>query len=195
MPSTSIVARSLAFRPLTPERWPDLEKLFGDRGASAGCWCMFWRLPRSEFNRLSRDGHKKAFRNIVQANEPTGILAYSDDEPIGWCSVAPRETFEALERSRNLRRVDEEPVWSIVCFFVARPFRHGNLMVKLLEAAIEYAKTQGARIVEGYPTEAKGLSHAGTDLYSGVASAFREVGFVAIRRTPRLIMRYFVEEN
>ncbi|MFH0931574.1 MAG: GNAT family N-acetyltransferase, partial [Candidatus Zixiibacteriota bacterium] len=113
----------LKFNTVTPKRWKDLENLFGERGACGGCWCMWWRLSRSQFNKQKGEGNRKALKKIVDSGEIPGILAYADGKPIGWCSVAPREGFPVLERSRILKRIDEKPVWSVVCFFVAKPFR------------------------------------------------------------------------
>jgi GNAT superfamily N-acetyltransferase len=87
-------------------------------------------------------------KKIVDSGEIPGILAYANGKPIGWCSVAPREGFPVLERSRILKRIDEKPVWSVVCFFVAKPFRRNGVTVKLLKAAIEYAKKHKAKISE-----------------------------------------------
>src|SRR5437899_2356952 len=113
----------ITFRPLTPERWPDLEKLFGERGACGGCWCMTWRLPRAEWEAAKGEGNKQAFRALVQDNAQPGVLAYSGDEPVGWCAVAPRAVYVRLKKSRVLAPVDDRPVWSISCLFIARPFR------------------------------------------------------------------------
>jgi len=186
---------ALAFHPVTPERWGDLEKLFGVRGASGGCWCMWWRLPRAQFNQQVGQKNKETLKAMVDSGEPPGLLAYAGDEPIAWCSVAPREAFPALERSRILKRVDDEPVWSIVCFFVAKPYRRQGVMAAVLAAAVEYARAHGARIVEGYPVEpTKALS--GYSGYTGVVSAFRKAGFVEVlRRGARPIMRRSVEER
>jgi len=186
---------ALQVHPVTPERWPDLEKLFGERGASSGCWCMFWRLPRAQFQRQAGEKNKEALRAIVDSGEPPGLLAYAEGEPIAWCSVGPRPAFTALERSRTLKRVDDAPVWSVVCFFVAKPFRRRGVMVPLLTAAVEYARAHGAKIVEGYPVEpTKRLS--GDRGYTGVVSAFRRAGFVEVlRRGARPIMRCFLEEQ
>src|SRR5713101_3071575 len=96
----------LSFHPVTPERWPDLEKLFGERGACGGCWCMVWRLKRSVWESGKASGNKQAFRSLVEDDIQPGVLAYVDDEPIGWCSVAPRGDFVALQRSRVLAPVD-----------------------------------------------------------------------------------------
>ncbi len=186
----------LEYHPLTADRWPDLERLFGKRGAYAGCWCMWWRLTRSQFDKNSGEENKQALKAIGDSGEVPGLLAYADGEPIAWCSLGPRETYPALERSRTLKRVDDEPVWSVVCFFVAKPFRGQGLMVRVLKAAMEYAKERGARVVEAYPVEpAKPLS--GCSGYTGVVSAFSKAGFVEVlrRSETRPIMRYFVGEQ
>ena len=155
---------------------------------------MWWRLSRSQFNKQKGIGNKKALKKIVDSGEIPGILAYSDDEPIGWCSVAPREAFTVLERSRILKRIDEKLVWSVICFFVTKPFRQKGVTVELLKAAIEYAKKCGAEIVEGYPVEPKKTKMPDVFAYAGLASAFRKAGFVEVlrRSDTRPIMRYFV---
>jgi len=195
MSAESASRQKVVVHPVTPERWRDLENLFGERGAYSGCWCMWWRLRRSEFNRQTGQERKRGMKSIVDSGEIPGLLAYADGEPVAWCSVASRERFGSLERSRTLKRVDEQPVWSVVCFFVAEPFRGQGLMVRLLRAAVDYAGSQGAKIVEGYPMEADRLMPGGTKAYVGVASAFRRAGFAEVlRRSPRQpIMRYFIE--
>lgn len=182
---------SLEIHPLTPERWSDVEKLFGERGACGGCWCMWWRLTRSQFTKQKGAGNKKALRKIVAAGRVPGLLAYAGSQPIAWCSMAPREDFPVLERSRILKRVDNAPVWSVVCFFVARPFRRKGVTVKLLRAAVEYARARGARIVEGYPVEPRKGAMPDVFAYTGTASAFRKAGFTEVlrRSQSRPIMR------
>ena len=121
--------------PLTAERWPDFEKLFGPRGACGGCWCMFWRLRRKEFEAGTGGGNRAAVKALVEGGTVPGILAYDGDEPIGWCSVSPRESFPALANSRIFQPVDEKPVWSVTCLFVHRKFRRQGVSVGLLRAA------------------------------------------------------------
>ena len=188
---------TLSFRPLTPERWPDLEKLFGERGACGGCWCMWWRLKRSQFEKQKGQPNKRALKRIVAAGQVPGLLGYAGAEPIAWCALAPREIYPVLECSRILRRVDERPVWSVVCFFVARPFRRKGVTVELLRAAVRYATKRGARIVEGYPVEPRKGSIPGAFAWTGVASAFRQAGFVEVlrRSETRPIMRYSAAEQ
>ena len=180
----------LAIRPLTAARWKDLETLFGERGASGGCWCMFWRLPRAAFVRQKGRGNRQAFRKLVQKGHPPGLIAYEGRAPVGWCAIAPRADYPALARSRILRPIDAEPVWSVSCLFVARSHRRHGVSTRLLEAAADFARRRGGRIVEGYPVEPPGKA-ADVFVWTGLASAFRRAGFheVARRSTTRPIMR------
>jgi len=157
---------------------------------------MWWRMPRSEFDKRTGEVKKEAFKMIVTSGEIPGILAYADGLPIAWCSVAPREAFPVLERSRTLKRVDDKPVWSVVCFFVAKAYRRQGLMVRMLQAAVKYAKEHGAQIVEGYPIEPKHTNLPDVSSFTGIASVFSEAGFVEVlrRSEKRPIMRYFLEE-
>jgi len=180
----------LTIVPLTPERWDEFAQLFGKNGACAGCWCMWWRLPRAQWVKQKGERNKKAIRKLVNHGEAPGILAYADGQPVGWCALGPREAFPRLATSRTLKPVDDQPVWSVTCFFVARPFRRRGVTVELLKAAVAFARERGARIVEGYPVEPK-QEQADVFVYTGLASAFRKAGFKEIaRRSPtRPIMR------
>ena len=182
--------KHIEFLPLTPDRWPDFESLLGESGGDEGCWCMWWRIPRDQWMRQRGDANRRAIRRIVESGEVPGILAYVDAKPVGWCSVAPREVFPTLNRSRSLGPVDDEPVWSIVCFYVAPEHRGSGLMAALLAGASDYAVSQGARIVEAYPREPKDLGPP--QAYMGVVPAFQRAGFVEVlRRSPKQpIMRY-----
>lgn len=182
----------LEFYPLTKDRWSDFEALFGERGACGGCWCMWWRLKRSEFEKKKGKDNKKAMKAIVYGGEVPGILAYDEGKPIGWCSVAPRDSFPVLNRSRILKKIDETPVWSIVCFFIEKKHRNKQVSVQLLQAAIEYVKQRGGKVLEGYPIEPKKDRMSSAFAWTGFASAFRKAGFVErIRRSEtRPIMRF-----
>ena len=173
-----------AIHPLTRERWRDFQKLFGAKGACAGCWCMFWRMPGKEWNANKGDGNRKAMLKLTQADTPPGLLAYVADEPAGWCAVGPRLDFVRLANSRVLKPLDDQPVWSVTCFFVAREFRRQGLTVALLKAAAKFAREHGARILEGYPTETS-KEQPPVFVYTGLASAFRQASFNEVaRRSP-----------
>jgi GNAT superfamily N-acetyltransferase len=183
---------NLRFAPATASRWRDLEKLFGERGACGGCWCMFWRRPRKDFDSGKGAGNKTALRRIVTAGAKPGILAYDGKEPIAWCAIAPREQYVALERSRILKPVDGRPVWSISCLFVMRSYRRKGVSAQLLRAAVDFAAKQGARVVEGYPVEPSMEKMPDPFLWHGIPSAFKAAGFKEVlrRSKSRPIMRF-----
>jgi GNAT superfamily N-acetyltransferase len=186
---------SLEFHPLTPDRWSDFERLFGPRGAYGGCWCMWWRTSRSQFEKQGNDGNRRAMKDIVESGQVPGIIAYVDRQPVGWCSVAPREHYASLNRSRVLKRLDNQPVWSIVCFYVAKEQRGAGLITQLIRGAVDYARQQGGQIVEAYPTQPRGEHLPPVSSFMGVASVFEEAGFVECARPSpsKVIMRYYVE--
>ncbi len=188
--TTTAPLAKLVVVPLTKERWGDFETLFGARGACGGCWCMWPRVPRAQFLARKGEGNRRDMKALVDGGAVPGLLAYVGGVPAGWCAIAPREEYLRLAGSRVLAPVDDRPVWSVVCFFIARPFRRKGLSVALLKAAADYAAGQGARIVEGYPEE-HDSPQPDAFVYRGLASAFRDAGFTeALRRSPkRPIMR------
>ncbi len=181
----------ITLHPVTPSRWKDLETLFGPRGACAGCWCMWARLPRAEYVRGLGEGNKRALRRVVQGGEVPGVLAYVDGEPAAWCAFAPRATYQRLEASRVLAPVDDRPVWSAPCFFVARPYRGMGLTTKLLREASRLAAKRGARVLEGYPVDTRGKQSPAAFVWTGLPGSFEAAGFheVARRSKTRPIMR------
>lgn len=166
----------LEFHPVTPQRRADLERFSQAHGKFRYCSCMRWRLTSGEMSRSTKADRIDALDRLVEDRIPIGVLAYLGDEAVGWCSVAPRETYLGLERYKALARVDDAPVWSIVCFFVDRRVRRTGATAGLIRAATAYAVTQGARIVEGYPVE------PGAKLYTymGSPAAFSAAGFVDV---------------
>ena len=155
---------------------------------------MWWRLPRARFNRQRGAGNKRALKRIVKNGPPPGLLAYAGKQPVGWCALGPRPSYSALERARTLKPVDEKPAWSVVCFFVTKPFRGRGLSVKLLRAAADYARRKGARILEGYPVDPRSGRWADPFVYTGTVSVFRRAGFreVARRSATRPLVRRFL---
>jgi len=179
-----------SFHALTPARWDDVVRLFGPRGACAGCWCMFPRNTSSEGS-TSGEPNRRAFRKLVKQGPPPGMLAYEGDVPVGWVAIAPRAEYRRFERSRVLAPVDDREVWSVPCFFVARSHRGRGLTVALLRAACAWARDRGARLVEGYPVDTRGQVYAATFAFHGLPSVFAAAGFreVLRRSDRRPIMR------
>jgi GNAT superfamily N-acetyltransferase len=181
--------------PLTPKRWHDFETLFGAHGAYGGCWCMWWRSTRREFEERKGEGNRRALKAIVDAGKVPGILAYLGKEPVGWCSVAPREEFSSLERSPVLKRLDDQPVWSIVCFYVAKGFRGQGVAEALIGGALDYVKNRGGSIAEAYPTPPKKTPLAPVSSFMGLPAMFARAGFVECARPSRskIILRCKLE--
>ncbi|MCG8359533.1 MAG: GNAT family N-acetyltransferase [Kiloniellales bacterium] len=185
----------MEIHPVTADRWPDREALFGPRGASGGCWCMLWRCARKDWEAGKGDGNRAALKALTESAEPPGLLAYEAGEAVGWCSLGPRTAFPGLARSRILQPVDDLPVWSVTCFFLRKDQRRRGLSARLLGAAADYAKNQGAPAVEGYPVEPNKPNYPAVYAWTGLASAFRRAGYqeVARRSETRPIMRKLLD--
>ncbi|MDE2992165.1 MAG: GNAT family N-acetyltransferase [Chloroflexota bacterium] len=145
----------LTFRPVEAATWPDFERLFQARGGPSYCWCMPYRATPEENRRLDRTTRKEGMRARVMAGVPVGILAYAGGEPVGWCSIGPRPTFARPNTSAvpGAARAVDALVWALTCFYVPRRLRGGGLASRLLRAALDYARTQGAAAVEAYPVD------------------------------------------
>lgn len=155
---------------------------------------MNWYLSHSEYEQQKGEGNKLAMKMMVDEGRVPGLLAMLGGDPAGWIALSPRQTYPTLARSRILKAVDALPVWSIVCFFVAKPHRRQGLSVALLRAAIDYVQKQGGEVLEGYPQEPQKGEMPPVFAFTGLASAFRQAGFVEVaRRSPsRPIMRYTI---
>lgn len=190
---STITARpSITTHPLTSDRWKDLAALFDTSTTTRQCWCMWFRETTAEFRANAGEANKRALRRIVRESAaPPGVLAYIDGRPVGWCAVAPRTAYPRIERSRLLKPIDDDAVWSVVCFFIAPSARRTGVGHALLRAAVALAVDRGAKIVEGYPL-VPGRTIRSDEAYVGVLPLFKAAGFVvAARPSPsRAIMRY-----
>lgn len=177
--------------PATPSRWSHVEKLFGARGACAGCWCQWWKGTRKEWEAGKGAGNRRRLKASVEQGEKPGLIAYQGKEPVGWCAVEQRDRYPGLERARLLKPIDDKPVWSISCFFVRREFRRQGVSRFLIEAAKAHMVRHRGSTLEAYPTD---LSKDSPDafVWHGVASAFVQAGFEeCARRSPtRPILRW-----
>lgn len=184
----------LTFRPLTTDTWGDFETLFGERGACGGCWCMNWRISRSEFECNKGRKNKQAMRRLVNKRTQLGILAYDGKIPVGWCAVAPREHYIRLAGSRVLKPVDENRVWSISCFFIAKQYRQKGFSSEILNGVIAICRKRKVTVIEAYPVIPYTTNMPAAFAWTGFLSAFIKAGFVEVaRRSPsRPIVRFFL---
>lgn len=178
--------------PLTPDRWDDFERLFGKNGACDGCWCMYWRVRHKDFEKRSGAENRSDFKEIVNEDRQPGILAYINEQPVGWCSIAPRTEFrERINHSHVFKPIDDKPVWSILCFYVHKDFRKHGVAGQLLKGAIAFARDHGAKTLEAFPKDFDGKA-SDADIYMGTIDLYQSYDFVEVyRRHPkRPIMRY-----
>ncbi|MCA1588690.1 MAG: GNAT family N-acetyltransferase [Chloroflexi bacterium] len=179
-------APALTFHPLTPGRLPDLAALFGQGGDPKWCWCAFFRVRGLDFKNSTRARNRTVLQRAVEATaaqrRAPGLMAYEGEGAIGWVSLGPRDDYERLIHSRVLAPVDDEPVWSIVCFVVSRRSRGRGVARALLDAAIEYARGHGAKWLEAYPADTAGGRISSANAYTGTLSMFERAGFRVVAR-------------
>ena len=187
----------LDVRPLTKDRWKDLVELFNRPGASIarGCWCMYYRKSGGSGVGVG-EVNRKAMKSLVDRGVIPGLIGYRDGSPVGWISIGPREDYAKLKRSPVMKPVDDEPVWSIVCFFVDSRSRGTGVSEALLEAGIDYARSQGARLLEAYPVDKRERSNPDF-MWFGAKRMYDRAGFkeVARRRETRPVVRKSIRSS
>lgn len=152
---------------------------------------MVWRLPRKKWEAGKKSGNRRLFLKLVDDDVKPGLLAYHEDKPVGWVSVAPRSDFDYLARSRVLKPIDEKPVWSVTCLFTHKDYRGQGVSVALLKAAVDFVKEQGGKIVEGYPVVPYKDKMPAVFAWTGTLAAFKKAGYQEVARgsESRPIMR------
>lgn len=194
------MTEQFSVQPLTIERFDDFAAVLGRTGVG-GCWCMYWVWPtvkewRDNSHGGAAAGNRAAVRALVAAGQPPGLVAYEGQVPVAWCRVLPRDRLPALGRSRAFRTdLDTTGVWSLSCFVVRRSHRGRGLVEVLTRAAAAHARERGATVLEVYPSDVEGRTHA-ADMWRGAASTFRRLGFVEVQRAApdRPMMRLALDE-
>lgn len=180
-------APALVAHPLTPDRWPDLERLFGPSGAYSNCWCAFQRVTGREFSAgcaKGGAGNRALLRRLTMAGGRPGLIGYRDGEPVGWVSVGPRPEFGRILRSPITRLAPDEAtdasVWSVVCFFIPRPHRGSGVGRALLDHAVRHARRAGASVLEAYPVDTGAARPQASSVFTGTLALFRAAGFEVV---------------
>jgi len=156
------------YKPVNLKNWKDLERLFECKGSPSYCWCMAWRNMLPDTVRSDKDGKKASLKSYVANQVPIGLICYDKDEAIGWCSIAPRDSYRELSGDKSL-----SDVWSLACFFIKREYRRKNMAEQLITAALAYARDNNAKYVEAYPVDPDSPSYR----FMGFKSTFEKMGF------------------
>ncbi|HXV30397.1 MAG TPA: GNAT family N-acetyltransferase [Sinorhizobium sp.] len=187
---------ALQFAPVTADRWPDFERLFGPQGAFCGCWCVAQRLPHAIRTKMTARERRDFIKQRIETGPPPGILGYCEGEPVAWLQVGPRSDVPQFNSPRTVSRpleeseADDARVWALSCFFLAPPFRGKRLSHCMLAAAIDHARAGGARYLDACPIDHAKQSKS-VILYIGSTAIFDAAGFevVARRKDGRPLMR------
>jgi len=168
--------------PLTPDRWDDMAALFDEGGDPKTCSCMFWRVRSKDWSFANAAEARDGMHRLVdEARDPApGLLGYRDGRAVAWVSVAPREDYERLTNSRVRPKLDDSPVWSVVCFVVSKTARGEGLTTQLLDAATDYARAHGAPGLEAYPVDPGDGRIPAALGYTGLLSTFEAAGFEVV---------------
>lgn len=183
---------ALVVHEVTPDRFADVERLFGANGACAGCWCMYWRLaPGERFDDVKGATAKRRFRALVRADRAHGVLAFAGDEPVGWAAFDRRTELPRLDRAPSLRCDDAADVWSLPCLFVRSGWRGQGVATALVTGALAALARRGARVVEAYPVRPQGDAKVPAAFaWTGVPALFERAGFTCVDPRPRGKQRY-----
>lgn len=168
--------------PLTRDRVEDLAALFAEGGDPKNCWCAFWRVRTKGWSDWTAEKNRPVVEGLAGNDPAPGLVGYADGKAVGWVSLGPRTDFDRLEHSKVLARIDDEPVWSIVCFVVSRRVRGRGVAHQLLDAAIAYARDHGARLLEAYPVDPSRGRVPAASAYTGPLGMYDRAGFEVVAR-------------
>ena len=192
----------LRIAPANEATWDDLQAVLGGRGYHADCWCQRFKVRGREWDSGSVPVAERANRLRQQthcgqsaAETTSGLVAYFDGEPVGWCAVEPRAAYVRLGRVPWAGRAEDktdDSVWAVTCFVTRRDFRRRGVSRALARAAVDFARQRGARALEGYPMITEpGKEITWGELHVGSRSIFADAGFAEVSRPTlrRVVMR------
>jgi ribosomal protein S18 acetylase RimI-like enzyme len=190
--------------PLTDATWEPLAALFREGGDPRMCWCQFWRLRSKDFAPLKVPQLRERLHEQAESDQPPGLVALEGDRAVGWTSVAPLDHYQRIVYSKVIPRVDDRPVWSIVCFAVSQTARDRGVGRALLDGAVAFARARGAMTIEAYPLDLEpGERIPANAAYTGTLSMFERAGFRVVAdkasdpssSKPRVVVRLELEPD
>jgi GNAT superfamily N-acetyltransferase len=190
-----VTAMSITVRPA--HNFDDMATMLGPKNPeSSVCWCLSWRLSSRENRELRGTDRADKVRELCARTIAPGVLAYIDDEVVGWAGVAPRAELHPIENSRKIPHVDDLAVWSIWCMRVRPGYRKQGVTGALINGAVDYATSSGAPAIESYPVDNGTRKVDQTMAFVGTRRMFERAGFTKVADTdsvsggvPRVVMR------
>jgi len=187
--------------PANEASWEDLQAIFGTRGETSMCWCQRYKMqPRESWASVGREELASRLREQTECGHPrstttSGLVAYLDGEPAGWCAVAPRPAHPRLLRNNRVpwegrsEDKDDDGVWAVTCFVTRKGFRKRGITHALARAAVDFSRGRGARALEGYPITRKDVLLS--EMHVGTVGAFEDAGFTEVSHPTlrRVVMR------
>ncbi|HEX9746735.1 MAG TPA: GNAT family N-acetyltransferase [bacterium] len=173
---------SISVYSTTSDRWLDIEKIFEGHG-DRGCWCQYYRHSSSDYGKGGPGSGRKQLKQQVENGPTPGMIACADGEPAGWLGFWPREKFERLVPSKKIPKIDDKPVWSVVCFMVRVGYRRSGIAKALLEGTVEFARENNIPILEAYPIDSEGERVDVSFAYVGFTHLFEAAGFKRVAET------------
>jgi GNAT superfamily N-acetyltransferase len=192
---------AIAIVPANEASCEDLQTVFGTRGQASSCQCQRYKLrPRESFRSFPAEERAHRLRQQTECGHPdsrttSGLVAYLDGEPVGWCAVEPRPAYTGLVRNNRVpwegRGEDktDDSVWAVTCLFTRAGFRKRSISRALARAAVDFARERGARAIEAYPMTTKNAIIE--ELHVGTEGVFADAGFIEVSRPTvrRAVMR------
>ncbi|MFD9438259.1 GNAT family N-acetyltransferase [Streptomyces sp. NPDC060006] len=174
----------------------DVRTVLGPKSPGANvCWCLSYRIPSKLNNELRGPARGEYVAGLCRTEPPPGVIAHDGGEPVGWAAVAPRSDT-SFARNRKIPHVDDLPVWSLWCIRVRPGHRKQGISHQLIAGAVEFARDQGAPVIEAYPLDNGDAKVDLTMAYAGLRKNFERAGFVHVADTtsvlaghPRILMR------
>lgn len=167
----------------------DVEAVFGTRGDPAHCWCQWYKIPGADWRLTDAELRDRLAEQLADPATNAGLVAYDGEIPVGWCAVEPRAHLPRLSRKRIVvdgsrhPDFDDAGVWALTCFVVPREHRRRGVAAALAAGAVEHARANGARVIEGYAIDPSVRAKTpAADLFVGTVSMFTGAGFAEVAR-------------
>ena len=194
---------AIAVVPANAASCDDLQAVFGTRGDPSRCQCQRYKMrPRESWASVGAEELASRLREQIGCGHPasgttSGLVAYLDGAPVGWCAVEPRSAYGRLRRDCRVPWVgraedkSDDSVWAVTCFVTRAGFRRRGVSRALARAAVDFARERGARAVEGYPMITFGREITWGELHVGSRSIFAAAGFAEVSKPTRrrVVMR------